>query len=320
MPASAEASCDLRIGTSGFDYPEWRGVLYPPTLPRAGFLAAYAERFPTLELNFSYYGMPRAEAMAALMDRAASTRLDYSIKANRKLTHDIDPASVGQLAKEFRAGIAPLVQGGRLAAILLGFPFGFAYRPDERRYLDRLLGEFAGLPLVVEFRHRDWFNARVLEGLRNRGVGLCTLDLPRLEDFPPVADLVTAEPVYIRFHGRNDQDWWSGDARGRYDYLYSREELASWVPRIEAMAATAKRLRIYFNNHARGQAAQNARELGELLVGAGLLPRSEGLSSEGLSSECLSSECLSSKGLSGEWLPGEGPAAKGPTPDGATTA
>jgi uncharacterized protein YecE (DUF72 family) len=81
---------------------------------------------------------------------------------------------------------------------------------------------------------------------------------------------VTADTAYLRFHGRNAADWWNGDSRGRYDWLYSREDLASWLPRIQAMAARAKRLRIYFNNHARGQAVANARELGALLAGAGL--------------------------------------------------
>ena len=267
MEAPPDPALDLRIGTSGFDYPEWKGVFYPPELPRNDFLAAYAGRFSTLELNFSYYGMPKAASIAALMDRARSPNLDFSIKAHRSLTHEIDPASYKEGAKEFRAGIGPLVRAGRLAAILLEFPFGFAYRPDERRYLERILAEFEGLPLVVEFRHRDWFNARVIEGLRKRRVGFCCLDLPRLDGLPPIADIVTSDIAYIRFHGRNGRDWWDGDARGRYDYLYSREELASWVPRVAAMAATAKRLRIYFNNHARGQAALNAREFEGLLAG-----------------------------------------------------
>ncbi|MEI6874569.1 MAG: DUF72 domain-containing protein, partial [Spirochaetota bacterium] len=153
MEASQESPPDLRIGTSGYDYPEWKGVFYPPELPRNDFLAAYAGRFSTLELNFSYYGMPKAASIAALIDRARSPRLDFSIKAHRSLTHEIDPASYKEGAKEFRAGIGPLVRAGRLAAILLEFPFGFAYRPDERRYLEHILAEFEGLPLVVEFRH-----------------------------------------------------------------------------------------------------------------------------------------------------------------------
>ncbi len=265
-----EALPDLRIGTSGYDYPEWRAGFYPSDLPRAAFLGAYAKNFPTVELNFSYYGMPKAAQMAALLDRAGATRLDFSIKANRSLTHEVLPSAWRGAAREFREGIAPLVRSGRLAAILFGFPYAFAYRPDERRYLASLLDEFAELPLVVEFRHRDWINARVLEGLRERNVGFCAVDLPRLEGLPPVADIVTSDIAYIRFHGRNGEGWWKGDARGRYDYLYSREELSPWVARIGAMARVAKRLRVYFNNHARGQAPANAADLSDMLVSAGL--------------------------------------------------
>lgn len=270
MAAQVEAGIDLRIGTSGFDYPEWKGVLYPEALPRSEFPAAYGRAFSTLELNFSYYGMPKAANLAALMDRMAAPGLDFSIKAHRSLTHEIEATRLEEQAREFRAGIAPLARAGRLAAILFEFPWRFAYGVEERRYLDRLLGEFGDYTRVVEFRHRDWVNARVLEGLRERGVGFCSLDLPRLEGLPPVADIVTADTAYLRFHGRNAADWWNGDSRGRYDWLYSREDLASWLPRIQAMAARAKKLRIYFNNHARGQAVANARELGALLAGAGL--------------------------------------------------
>jgi uncharacterized protein YecE (DUF72 family) len=196
--------------------------------------------------------------------------MDFSIKGHRSLTHEIDLVNYREPAREFRGGVAPLLRAGRLAAVLLEFPFRFAYRPDERRYLDRLLAELGDLPLVVEFRHRDWFNARVLEGLRSRGMGFCAVDLPRLEGLPPIADIVTADLAYIRFHGRNGRDWCAGDSSGRYDYLYSREELSSWLPRIAAMAAVAKRLRIYFNNHARGQAVENAGSLASLLPGGGL--------------------------------------------------
>jgi len=281
MDAPGNPAPELRIGTSGFDYPEWKGVLYPPTLPRAGFLAAYAGRFSTLELNFSYYGMPRAAQLAALLDRAASPSLDFSIKAHRSLTHEIEPSSYRERAAEFRSGIAPLLRAGRLAAVLLEFPFGFAYRPEERRYLDRLLAEFAGLPLVVEFRHGDWVNARVLEGLRERSVGFCVLDLPRLANFPPLADIVTSDLAYLRFHGRNGPSWWEGDSRGRYDYLYSKEELEALIPRIATLAAGAKRLRIYFNNHARGQAVVNAGQLAALLAREGL-PAGTGSLPEGV--------------------------------------
>lgn len=264
--------CELRIGTSGYDYPEWRGKLYAPGLPRASFLEAYGESFSTLELNFSYYGMPRAASVAALLARASS-RLDFSIKAHRSLTHEVDPATWRERAAEFRTGIEPLARSGRLASILLEFPASFHYEPERRRYLDRLLAEFAPYPLVTEFRRREWFNARLVEGLRARGVALCALDLPRLEGGPPLADLLTADLAYLRCHGRRAETWWTGDSAGRYDYFYSGEELSGLADRVEVLAAGARKLRVYFNNHARGQAVDNARGLLEILEARGFEAR-----------------------------------------------
>ncbi len=271
MSALPASICDIRVGTSGYDYPEWEGVLYPKGLGRKEYLGAYSESFGTVELNFSYYGMPKAENLRQMLYRTRRP-IDFSVKANRTLTHEVNPATWKDSALEFRRGVEPLAEAGKLAAVLLEFPFEFRYRVEERRYLDRLLAELAGLPLVVEFRSAEWYAARVFEGLRARGAGFCVVDLPRLEGLPPVADLVTADLAYVRFHGRNGANWWGGDASFRCDYLYAAEELSGWVPRLEAMSARAKTLRAYFNNHARGQAVKNARELAVLLAAAKLLP------------------------------------------------
>lgn len=263
-------ACDLKIGTSGYDYPEWAGLFYPKGLGRREFLGYYSEHFGTVELNFSYYGMPKAGQLRELLGRTRRP-IDFSIKAHQSLTHKIDPASWEESVGQFRRGIAPLVEAGRLVAVLLSFPYSFHYREDERRYLARLLAGLGGLPLVVEFRNAEWSNARVLEGLRERGVGLCSVDLPRLEGLPPVSDLVTSELAYVRFHGRNGAAWWAGDSASRYDYRYSKEELRSWLPRLEAMSAQAKAIRVYFNNHPQASAATNAAELRMLAESARLL-------------------------------------------------
>ena len=84
--------CEIRIGTSGFDYPEWKGLFYPPDLGRKSYLAYYAELFDTVELNFSYYRMPEACQLEAFADRAGPGCL-FSLKAHQSLTHEIDPAS-----------------------------------------------------------------------------------------------------------------------------------------------------------------------------------------------------------------------------------
>lgn len=270
MSEAAESPCDIRIGTSGYDYPEWEGCLYPRGIGRKEYLGAYSEAFRTVELNFSYYGMPKAENLRELMARTRKP-IDFSIKANQALTHRIDPATWQESVAEFTKGSSPLLEAGRLCAVLLEFPFSFHYRDEERRYLDKVLKALASFPLVVEFRNAEWFNARVIDGLKERKVGLCAVDLPRIEGLPPLSDLVTSDIAYARFHGRNEAAWWNGDAGSRYEYRYSKDELSAWIPRLEAMSTQARQLRVYFNNHRRGDAPDNARELVELAAAAKLL-------------------------------------------------
>lgn len=262
---------DIRIGTSGYDYPEWKGSFYPVNIARKDFLGFYSELFNTLEINFTYYGQPRPEIFDKMLGRLRRP-IDFSVKAYRTLTHERVLGSLPASAHEFRTGIRPLVQAGCLAAVLLEFPSSFHYCTGERIYLARLLDELEGLPLVVELRNAEWYSARVLEALRERNVGLCILDAPRLPGLPPAADLVTADFAYIRFHGRNASSWWTGDAGSRYEYFYNREELSAWVPRLGALGAQARRIRIYFNNHRRGNAAANALDFARLAASSGLLP------------------------------------------------
>jgi uncharacterized protein YecE (DUF72 family) len=270
MSDSTEALCDLRIGTSGYDYPEWEGILYSKGIGRKEYLGAYSEVFPTVELDFTYYGMPKPDAMKQMLGRVRRP-IDFAVKANQTLTHKIDPATWRDSLGEFLRGIAPLGESGRLCAILLEFPYSFHYKDNERRYLDKVLKALSAFPLVVEFRNAEWFSSRVIEGLKERRVGLCAVDVPRLEGLPPLSDLVTSDLAYVRFHGRNEKAWWSGDAGTRYEYLYSADELSGWLPRLEAMSAQAKTLRVLFNNHRRGDAARNAQELVRLAEKAKLL-------------------------------------------------
>ncbi|HUX39648.1 MAG TPA: DUF72 domain-containing protein [Rectinemataceae bacterium] len=268
---SAHGPCDMRIGTSGYDYPEWSGSFYPRGLGRKDFLPFYVAHFDTVELNFSYYGMPRAEQLARLLE-ASGPHCLFSIKANRSLTHEIDPDHWRESLVQYRESLDPLLPGRRLGAVLLEFPQSFHYEPERRRYLDELIRGFGEIPLVVEFRNMGWYNNRVFDALRERRVGIASLDVPKLHGLPPVIDLVTAPTAYIRFHGRNAEAWWGTGAAARYDYLYSKEELQSWLERVKGIADKAERLLIYFNNHFNGQAIKNAAMLKELLANTGSAP------------------------------------------------
>lgn len=259
----------ILIGTSGYSYTDWVGPLYPEGTRSEDFLGAYALSFPTVELNFSYYRMPSSGQLAGLMERGGPA-LSFSVKANESLTCKIDPSSWRGVAVAFLAALEPLRAAGRLEAVLFQFPASFGYEVDHRRYLNDLLVAFAGVPRAVEFRNHEWYNNRVLEAFRERGVALVSLDLPALRGLPPVMDVVTAPLAYVRLHGRNEAAWWGSDEASRYDYTYSDLELEAWGDRVSALAAEAGTVLVYFNNHPRGQAVRNARSFSRILSQAGV--------------------------------------------------
>lgn len=270
MNEPVEQECDIRIGTSGYDYPEWEGVLYPRGLGRSEYLGSYSESFSTLELRHPPRGMTSPEAMRDMMARTRRP-LDFSVPASMALTHGASHAGWRAIAADFASGIEPLAEADRLCAVLLGFPSTFLYRNDERRYLDMLLKALSSFPLVVEFMNIEWYNARVIEGFKARGVGLCSVDLPRLDGLPPVSDMVTSGLAYVRMHGRNESAWRTRDAMACHEYRYSPSELSTWVHRIEAMSIAASRVRVFFTTYRHGGAPAAATELLRLASAAKLL-------------------------------------------------
>src|SRR3989442_1328949 len=115
---------------------------------------------------------------------------------------------------------------------------------------------------VVEFRRRSWINEETMAFLRQAGAGYCGVDAPPLPGLPPPMAEVTAPVGYVRFHGRNKEKWWHHEkAEERYDYRYAQDELEEWIPKIRKLADHALRVYVFFNNHVRGQAPANAKEL-----------------------------------------------------------
>ena len=262
----------IQVGTSGYSYTEWIGPVYPEGSKPEAFLGLYAAMFNSVELNFSYYRMPTAPQLSRLCEQSRERNLSFTIKAHESLTHKVDPASWRNSATAFTSALAPLLEVGRLEAVLLQFPYSFHYDIDRRKYLNSLLKELSGLPLAVEFRNNQWFNNRVFDSLRERNVALTSVDLPALKGLPPLLDITTSDLAYIRLHGRNNETWWGSDSAARYDYLYSDKELAAWVERVKGISAAAKKVLVYFNNHRRGQAVQNAKTFIGLLRRSSLLP------------------------------------------------
>jgi uncharacterized protein YecE (DUF72 family) len=268
-PNIIPSSCRLRVGTSGYTYPEWSDAgFYPPGTPSREMLRLYAGRFPITELNYTWYQMPKAAAMERMIPRVPAG-FGFAVKLTRTMTHEIDPHDWRGQVTQFREGIAPVVQAGRMWALLVQFPPTFDRSEANRRYLARLLDELTGLPVAVEFRHRSWAMDRVFDELERRGVTLVTVDVPDLPYLFPTLDIVTNPDLfYIRFHGRNARGWRSGNMQKQFDYLYSASELQHWSGVIiPKMAARAHSGIIFFNNHVRAQAPHNARMLMELLNG-----------------------------------------------------
>ncbi len=253
---------DILIATNGYSYDDWRGVFYPPELPKNEFLRYYALFFPFVELNFSYYAMPKASSLTAMAARTPSS-FRFSIKAHKSLTDE--PGALWRNdAAAFVQAAGALADTGRLAAVLIQLPYRFHHIPENRGYLAALLAALAPLPLVVEFRNDEWRGERVYDELDRRGVGVVMVDRPELPGLPPIDERVTSGLAYLRFHGRNADAWWNEDATSRYDYSYSKEELASTLPRLRRMAK-AGALFVTFSNHACGNAVRNASELKALL-------------------------------------------------------
>ena len=119
--------------------------------------------------------------------------------------------------------------------------------------------------LFAEFRNDEWERPAVWSELEKRDIGLVIPDLPRLDRLPQLSPRLTSSFGYIRLHGRNRANWWSGSNVTRYDYRYSREELREWIEPVTKMAAEGEAVIIAFNNHFGGQAVDNAEEFMHLL-------------------------------------------------------
>jgi uncharacterized protein YecE (DUF72 family) len=280
---------EILIGTSGWSYPTgrgtWNGVFYPSRRP-AGFdeLAYYAEHFDTVEVNSTFYRMPEAAHAASWRRRTPASFL-FAVKLFQKFTHpDLFLSRTGAAewdlsradADLFRAGIAPIADADRLAALLLQFPASFHRSDDTRLYLEWLLEVFRGYPLAVELRHRSWSDASAdtMALLDAGGAAWTLIDEPKFQT--SVRQALT-EPgrgplAYLRLHGRNAAAWWDhAESEDRYDYLYSPDEVRNFVEPVRRAARPGRRVLVYFNNHFSAKSVANAailkHDLGQMLPG-----------------------------------------------------
>jgi len=253
----------FRIGTCGYSYTEWREVFYPKDLRQGEYLRFYSLVFPFVELDFSWYAMPRPENLEA-MAKQTNPEFLFSLKAHKSLTHEIGE-EWQKSADQFSEAAGVLSAQGRLASVLIQLPFRFSYTAENRKYLGELCSALQAFPLVVEFRNEGWYQQRVFDELSKRKITIAMIDRPDLPGLPPESQILTSNTAYYRLHGRNADQWWNGNATSRYDYEYSGQELKERARALIAISAKTEKVFVAFNNHAKGNAVKNARALTALI-------------------------------------------------------
>ncbi|MEW5900033.1 MAG: DUF72 domain-containing protein [Acidobacteriota bacterium] len=266
------------IGTAGWSYEDWVGIVYPEK-KEAGFhpLAFLAAYINIVEVNSTFY-RPPAAGMSWFWLRRVADRPDFlfSIKVHQVFTHERE----GWTQKDvdgFKLGIEPLRAGGRLASLLFQFPWSFYHSDANADYLAKLFQVFSGYPLTVEVRHSSWESEDFFDLLTAHHVCYCNIDQPVIRNsIKPSARATLPDFSYVRLHGRNYRDWFrEGAGRDdRYNYLYSKDELEEWIGRIKQLGKTTEKVFIITNNHYRGQALANALQIKNMISGEQLdIPR-----------------------------------------------
>ncbi len=259
------------VGTAGWSYEDWDGIVYP-VRKGAGFhaLSFLADFINVVEVNSTFY-RPAPPAMVRSWLKKIENRPDFmlALKLTQPFTHaregfgrkDVDDVKIA----------ADLVRlQGRLAALLVQFPWSFRNSPQNTDYIVRLLVLFAGYPLAVEVRHSSWDTSAFYDVLGANGAAFCNIDQPLFEDsIKPSAVSTNPDFAYVRLHGRNYKNWFRADAGrdDRYDYLYAKDELEDWVTRIKDLGSKSGKVYVITNNHYRGQAMANALQIRNMITG-----------------------------------------------------
>ena len=255
----------IRVGPAGWSYTDWEGTVYPPHRSKFDHLAYLASFFDTIEINSPFYRIPPPSHAKSWVRRVADNPdFKFTTKVFRGFTHDATEIAPGDV-KAFRDYLDPLADSNRLGAVLLQYPWSFRNSEESRGKLARLFSDFDGYPLALEVRHATFQDDDFFRFLNEHNVSWVNVDQPLFHDSVKPSGTTTGPLAYARLHGRNYEKWFAhGETWERYNYLYSKEELAPWVGRIRTMAET-KETYVITNNHFRGQAIVNAVDLEESL-------------------------------------------------------
>lgn len=239
----------VHIGTSGWSYPHWDGVLYPPGTPPRDRLRHFVRRFDTVELNASFYRWPRPSTFAGWRRRLPDG-FQLSVKAPRGLTHAKKLYAPEEWVTRIGAGWHEL--GDRRAVLLVQLGPGQARDDARLEYFLRRLPPW--MRTAVEFRHPSWLHDSVFDLLEHHGVGYCVMSGARL----PCVLRATAPFVYLRLHGPDPDHLYAGS--------YPHDDLCWWRDRIREWDAQGRDVYAYFNNDGNGNAVRDADTLRHLLT------------------------------------------------------
>lgn len=224
------------VGTSGYNYPEWRGSFYPEKFPTSKMLPYYAERFHTVEINYTFYRTPNEKILSG-WNQETPEGFKLTLKAPKRITHDARLKDCAELLQFFLKTAATL--GPKLGALLFQLP---PFLRKDVGLLDSFLEGFPpGVCAAFEFRHKSWWDDEVLARLRAKNLALCVADSETLS--APVE--ITADYAYFRLR----------------DEGYTPEEIAQWARTIHAKTSACRDVFVYFKHEEAGKGPQFARLL-----------------------------------------------------------
>jgi uncharacterized protein YecE (DUF72 family) len=224
------------VGTSGYNYPEWKGSFYPEKMPAAKMLAFYAQAFATVEINYTFYRIPNTKILSG-WDRETPEGFRLTLKAPKRITHIAKLRDCAELLQYFLKTAATL--GPKLGAILFQLP---PYLRKDLAVLDAFLELLpTQLCAAFEFRHASWMDAAVFSRLRARNLALCVADSEKFST--PVE--ITASYGYFRLR----------------DEGYTPDDLKGWAATIRAASASCSDVFVYFKHEEAGKGPQFARLL-----------------------------------------------------------
>ncbi len=228
----------LRVGTSGYAYKEWKGSFYPPKLAEKKMLEYYAARFSTVEVNYTFYRLPSAQTLEGWIPQTPPG-FTFALKATQRITHILRLRNTAELMRAFLQGAQPLAEAGRLGPLLFQLPPNF--KADLPLLDDFLASLPRALRAAVEFRHASWFADTTYQCLHARNAALC---IAETEEGRPALEL-TADFAYFRLRKE----------------LYPAAELTAWRKRFEEWRAAGRDLYVYFKHEDRGTAPAYAAAL-----------------------------------------------------------